>query len=177
MKKWPTRSRCRLDGGLDWPKERCIRRYGSKSPRACFPNYSGSGGSRCVRYNMMTPFDDASRQRDFRDASRGRAIPNKHNVCCCSSRSRTGTASIFPSFSTLLQSILFSNLSSSSAEYVGQYYAKLHLSISLKQNPKFSHGVRHICMINLLNTESTDVARIKRLEVCQKWNRPMVQPF
>jgi len=34
---------------------------------------------------------------------------NKYNACCCSSRS--WTASIFPSFNTLLQSILFSNLS------------------------------------------------------------------
>jgi len=34
---------------------------------------------------------------------------NKYNACCCSNR--LWTASIFPSFNTLMQSILFSNLS------------------------------------------------------------------
>jgi len=36
-------------------------------------------------------------------------IANKYNACCCSSRS--WTTFIFQSFNTLLQSILFSNLS------------------------------------------------------------------
>ena len=56
-----------------------------------------------------TPFADARRLRNFPPRLAEYQVSTKHNVSCCSSR--PWMASIFPSFDTLLLSILFSNLS------------------------------------------------------------------
>jgi len=66
--------------------------------------------AKCMQ-DVMSPFADASYLWDFCQVLVESAdqIANKYNACYCSSRS--WTTSIFPSFNTLLQSILFSNLS------------------------------------------------------------------
>jgi len=61
-------------------------------------------------FETTTSFTDAWRLRDFPPRLAVYQVSNKHKVCCCSSR--PWTASVFPSFNTLLLLllILFVNL-------------------------------------------------------------------
>jgi len=59
-------------------------------------------------FRTTSPFTDAWRLQDFPQRHVAYQVPDKHRVCCCSSR--LWTASMFLSFDTLLLSVLCSNL-------------------------------------------------------------------